>query len=104
MEDCNKVCSPIVPGCKRVRDEAGKTTDATSYKQMIGCLMYLLATRPDMIFAVCLAARYMEKPTELHVTAIKRILRYLRSSQLLHYQPLKLSLSLLLPVPVKEYG
>ncbi|MCI45101.1 hypothetical protein A2U01_0066340, partial [Trifolium medium] len=47
---------------------------------MLGCLMYLLATRPDMTFSVCLAARYMERPTELHVAAVKRILRYLKGN------------------------
>jgi hypothetical protein len=80
MESCNQVCSPIVPGCKLVKDEKGKATDATLYKQMIGCLMYLLATRPDMTFSVCLAARYMDRPTEMHVAAVKRILRYLKGT------------------------
>jgi hypothetical protein len=80
MEDCNGVCSPIVPGCKLVKDEKGKATDATMYKKMIGCLMYLLATRPDMTYSVCLAARYMERPTELHVAAVKRIMRYLKAT------------------------
>ncbi|PNX62918.1 type I inositol 145-trisphosphate 5-phosphatase 12-like protein [Trifolium pratense] len=47
---------------------------------MIGCLMYLLATRPDMTFAVCLAARYMERPTEMHVAVVKRIMRYLKGT------------------------
>ncbi|CAJ2635931.1 unnamed protein product [Trifolium pratense] len=47
---------------------------------MIGCLIYLLATRPDMTFAVCLAARYMERPTEMHVVVVKRIMRYLKGT------------------------
>ncbi|MCI04240.1 copia-type polyprotein, partial [Trifolium medium] len=80
MEDCNKVCSPILHGCKLVKDENGRATDATTYKQMIGCLMYLLATRPDMAFSVCLAARYMERPTEIHLAVVKRILRYLKGT------------------------
>ncbi|MCI16949.1 copia-type polyprotein, partial [Trifolium medium] len=80
MQDCNKVCSPIVPGCKLVKDENGKVADATVYKQMIGCLMYLLATRPDMAFSVCLAVRYMERPTDMHVAAIKRVMRYLKGT------------------------
>jgi hypothetical protein len=63
-----------------VKDETGKASDATLYKQMIGCLMYLLATRPDMTFSVCLAARYMERPTEMHVAAVKRVLRYLKGT------------------------
>ncbi|GAU45313.1 hypothetical protein TSUD_300420 [Trifolium subterraneum] len=80
MEECNKVCSPIVPGCRLVKDENGKAANTTEYKQMIGCLMYLLATRPDLTFSVCLAARYMERPTEMHVAAVKRILRYLKGT------------------------
>jgi hypothetical protein len=42
--------------------------------------MYLLATRPDLAFFVCLVARYMERPIELHVAAVKRILRYLKGT------------------------
>ncbi|KAK2451463.1 putative mitochondrial protein [Trifolium repens] len=63
-----------------IKDEAGKAIDATLYKQMIGCLMYMLATRPDMAYSVCLTARYMERPTEMHVAAVKRILRYLKGT------------------------
>ncbi|GAU51565.1 hypothetical protein TSUD_244720 [Trifolium subterraneum] len=48
--------------------------------EMIDCLMYLLATRPDLAFSVCLAARYMERPTEMHVVAFKRVLRYLKGT------------------------
>ncbi|PNX77904.1 hypothetical protein L195_g033876 [Trifolium pratense] len=47
---------------------------------MIGCLMYLLATRLDMNFAVCLAARYMERLTEMHVAVVKSIMRYLKGT------------------------
>jgi hypothetical protein len=80
MEQCNKVCSPIVPGTKLVRDESGRAVNATEYKQMIGCLMYLLATRPDMAFSVCLASRYMERQTEMHMATVKRIMRYLKGT------------------------
>ncbi|GAU44848.1 hypothetical protein TSUD_112220 [Trifolium subterraneum] len=80
MEACNGVGSPIVPGNKLTKDENGKLVDATKYKQMVGCLMYLLATRPDLAYSVCLIARYMDKPTEIHSAAAKRILRYLKGS------------------------
>lgn len=80
MEQCNMVCNPIVPGNKLSRDESRKSVDSTNFKQMVGCLMYLLATRPDLTYVVCLIARYMEKPTELHFAAAKRILRYLKDS------------------------
>ncbi|KAK2452968.1 putative mitochondrial protein [Trifolium repens] len=80
MENCNKVCSPIVPGCRLSKNENGKATDASEYKQMMGCLMYLLASRPDLAFSVCLVARYMDRPTEIHVAAVKRIMRYLKGT------------------------
>jgi hypothetical protein len=63
MEGCNKVCSPIVTGCKLVKNENGRASDEKSYKQMVGSLMYLLATRPDLAYSVCLVARFMERPT-----------------------------------------
>ncbi|XP_045831624.1 secreted RxLR effector protein 161-like [Trifolium pratense] len=47
---------------------------------MVGCLMYLLATRPDLAYSVCLVARFMDRPTEMHVVAIKRIMRYLKGT------------------------
>jgi hypothetical protein len=80
MEVCNMVCSPIVPGNRLTKDESGKSVDSTKYKQIVGCLMYLLATRPDLAFSVCLIARYMERPTEMHLAAAKRILRYLKGT------------------------
>jgi hypothetical protein len=80
MSECNSVNNPLVPGCKLQKDETGKASDATNYKQMVGCLMYLLATIPDMAFSVCLVARFMERPTEIHVADVKRILRYLKGT------------------------
>lgn len=47
---------------------------------MIGSLMYLTATRPDLMYSVGLASRYMERPTEAHLMAIKRILRYVKGT------------------------
>ncbi|CAJ2667599.1 uncharacterized mitochondrial protein AtMg00810-like [Trifolium pratense] len=75
MEHCNAVSSPIVTGCKLVKNEAGKASDETHYKQMVGSLMYLLATRPDLAYSVCLVARFMERPIEIHIAAVKRIMR-----------------------------
>ncbi|CAJ2650469.1 unnamed protein product [Trifolium pratense] len=80
MENCNKVCSPIVPGNRLMKDENGKTVDATVYRQLTGSLMYLLATRPDLAFSVCLIAIYMERPTKLNLAAAKRVLRYIQDT------------------------
>ena len=78
MDKCNSVHNPIVPGCKLMRDENGVRVDNSRYKQVIGSLMYLTATRPNIMFVVSLLSRYMEHPTELHLQAAKRVLRYLK--------------------------
>ncbi|MCI15187.1 copia-type polyprotein, partial [Trifolium medium] len=49
--EVNQICSLIVPGCKLVKNENSEATDATTYKQMVGCLMYLLASRPDLAYS-----------------------------------------------------
>ena len=54
--------------------------DSTFYKQVMGSLMYLTATRPDVMFVVSLISRYMANPIELHLQAAKRILRYLKGT------------------------
>ncbi|GJX18139.1 retrovirus-related pol polyprotein from transposon TNT 1-94 [Tanacetum coccineum] len=58
----------------------GKPIDATLYHGMIGSFMYLTSSRPDVIYAVCLCARYQEKPTEKHLQAVKMIFRYLKGT------------------------
>lgn len=80
MKHCNSAYNPIVPGCKLSKDGSGAVVDATMYKQMVGSLMYLTATRPDLMYSVCLISRYMEKPTEMHLQAVKKILRYLKGT------------------------
>nr|GFD51153.1 uncharacterized mitochondrial protein AtMg00810-like [Tanacetum cinerariifolium] len=58
----------------------GTSIDATKYRSMIGALMYLTSSRPDIIYATCLCARYEAKPTEKHLKEVKRIFRYLRGT------------------------
>ncbi|CAL9016687.1 unnamed protein product [Prunus brigantina] len=77
MRECNSVKNPIVPGSKLTREGGGKKVDATQFKQLVGSLMYLTATRPDLTYSVCLISRYMADPTEEHLLAAKRLLRYL---------------------------
>lgn len=80
MGECNSVKNPIVPGSKLTREVGGKKVDATQFKQLIGSLMYLTATRPDLMYSVCLISRYMADPTEEHLLAAKRVLRYLKGT------------------------
>ena len=63
MLESNEVSSPIIPGVKISKDKDGTPVDETYFKQLVGSLMYLTATRPDMMFVTCLVSRYMAKPT-----------------------------------------
>jgi hypothetical protein len=67
MDRSNPVHNPIVLGCKLSKDEDGVKVDSTFYKQVVGSLMYLTATRPDVMFVVSLISRYMANPTKLHL-------------------------------------
>nr|GEV53147.1 hypothetical protein [Tanacetum cinerariifolium] len=60
------------------KDETGKDVDLHLYRSMIGSLMYLTASRPDIMFAVCAYARHQVTPKECHLHAVKRIFRYLK--------------------------
>ncbi|KAA3465200.1 Retrovirus-related Pol polyprotein from transposon TNT 1-94 [Gossypium australe] len=70
----------ISPGFKLSKGEDGVKVDKTYYKQVVGSLMYLNATRPNMMFVVSLASRYMVNPTKQHLQVVKRALRYLKGT------------------------
>ena len=61
-------------------DEGGKYVDSKLYRSMIGSFLYLTASRPDIMFTVCLCARYQSCPKESHLLAVKRIFRYLKDT------------------------
>nr|GEV54766.1 putative ribonuclease H-like domain-containing protein [Tanacetum cinerariifolium] len=61
-------------------DHNGTPIDATKYRNMIDALMYLTSSRPDIVHATCLCARYQAKPTEKNLKEVKRIFRYLRGT------------------------
>ena len=80
MMESREVSSPMVPGSKLSKDENGIRIDESYFKQIIGSLMYLSSTRPDLVYSVSLISRYMSNPTETHLQAAKRILRYLKGT------------------------
>ena len=81
MKMCNPVTTPTEYGLKLLKNPEGRKVDSTFYKQIVGSLMYLTATRPDIMYAVSLISRFMECPTEIHLLAAKRILRYLQGTR-----------------------
>ncbi|GKC90729.1 retrovirus-related pol polyprotein from transposon TNT 1-94 [Tanacetum coccineum] len=79
MTSCDIIGTPMAT--KHLdADLIGTPVDQTIYRSMVGELMYLTASRPDIIHATCYCARYQAKPTEKHLTAVKRIFRYLRNT------------------------
>nr|GEX09422.1 retrovirus-related Pol polyprotein from transposon TNT 1-94 [Tanacetum cinerariifolium] len=80
MESYDPVGTPMEIKDKLDLDQNGTPIDATKYRSMIGALMYLTSSRPDIVYATCLCARYQAKPTEKHLKEVKRIFRYLRGT------------------------
>ncbi|KAJ9536611.1 hypothetical protein OSB04_un000212 [Centaurea solstitialis] len=80
MSSCNSIGTPMAMGNKIGPDHEGKDVDLRTYRGMVGSLMYLTASRPDIMFATCVCARYQAKPKESHLAAVKRIFRYLKGT------------------------
>lgn len=80
MEDCKLVSTPMTTGCKLSKDDKLKEVDQKLYRSMIGSLLYVTASRPDVMHVVGLVARFQDNPKETHVLAIKRIFRYLKET------------------------
>ncbi|GJY83816.1 putative ribonuclease H-like domain-containing protein [Tanacetum coccineum] len=70
--------TPMEPNKALVKDEEADSVDVHLYRSMIGSLMYLTASRPDIMFAVCACARFQVTPKMSHLHAVKRIFRYLK--------------------------
>ena len=71
------MATPMSIGCYLDRDEFGQPVDEKQYRGMIGSLLYLYASRPDIMFSVCMCARFQSNPKFSHLIAVKRIIRYL---------------------------
>ncbi|KAK6160246.1 hypothetical protein DH2020_003627 [Rehmannia glutinosa] len=81
MEEKSSVKIPMNTSVKMDMDADGKPVDQTRYRALIGSLLYLTASRPDITFAIGVCARFQSAPKESHMTAAKRILRYLKGCQ-----------------------
>ncbi|GJS29919.1 retrovirus-related pol polyprotein from transposon TNT 1-94 [Tanacetum coccineum] len=80
METCDLVDTSMVEKSKLDEDPQRKVVDPIRYCRMIGTLMYLTSSRPDLVFVVCMCDRYQTKPTEKHLHAVKRIFRCLKGT------------------------
>ncbi|GJR23542.1 retrovirus-related pol polyprotein from transposon TNT 1-94 [Tanacetum coccineum] len=80
MDSCDPVDTPMVDRLKLDEDPLGIPVDQTRFRSMVGSLMYLTASRPNLVFAVCMCARYQASPTKKHLKALKRVILYLRGT------------------------
>ena len=81
MDKTSSKPTPMSTSVHLEKDDNGKDFDEKLYRSMIGSLLYLTASRPDIMMSVCLCARFQAKPKESHQRAVKRILRYLSSTR-----------------------
>ena len=80
MQDCKPIDTPLPGGWRKEDATSTKVVDATVYRQLVGSLMYLVNTRPDICYAVNQLSQAMVKPTKLFWKAGKHVLRYLRGT------------------------
>ncbi|GJX18254.1 hypothetical protein Tco_0219086 [Tanacetum coccineum] len=80
IEDSKPMKTPMSTETKLTRDEEGESVDNTKYRGMIGSLLYLTTSRPDIMFSVCLCARFQEDPKTSYLEAVKRIFRYIKGT------------------------
>ena len=80
LEEVKAKSTPMGSSIKLDMDEKGKQVDQTKYRGMIDSLLYLTACRPDIMYSVCLCARFQACSKESHLNAIKRIFRYLKGT------------------------
>ncbi|GJW20038.1 retrovirus-related pol polyprotein from transposon TNT 1-94 [Tanacetum coccineum] len=80
MDKCDSIGTPMATTPKLDTDLSGTPIDQTNYQSIIGSLMYLTYSIPDLVQALCYYACYQERPTEKHIKEVKRIFRYLKKT------------------------
>ncbi|XP_026410095.1 uncharacterized protein LOC113305228 [Papaver somniferum] len=80
MDDAKPMATPMEAGLKLLKDEGKLLKDPTLYRQLVGSLIYLTITRPDILYAVGVVSQFMEKPCVSHWIAAKRVLRYVKGT------------------------
>jgi hypothetical protein len=80
MEDSSTVSTPMVVGCKLSKDDISPDVDQRSYRSMIGSLLYITASHPDIMQVVGMVGRFQSAPKQSHLVAVKRIFKYLKGT------------------------
>ena len=82
MMDYKSMATPMVSNLKKIHETTSgiDPVDSTMYRQLIGSLLYLVHTRPDICFAVNALSQFMTDPRHVHWVAAKHVLRYLHGT------------------------
>ncbi|KAI5334234.1 hypothetical protein L3X38_024367 [Prunus dulcis] len=80
LTDCKPVSTPLVATEKLIKDDGSGAADEENYRKLVGSLLYLTATRPDVMYAASLLARYMHGLSNKHYGTAKRVLRYVKGT------------------------
>ena len=80
MGNCKSAPTPLVQNMKLSKEDGAEKIDASLYRSLIGSLLYLTASRPDLMYSASLLSRFMQSPSKTHFIAAKRVLRYLRGT------------------------
>ena len=81
MEDCKPILTPMVTGCKLSIDDSSKDVDQRLYRSMIGSLLYVIVSPPDVMQEVGQVARFQAAPKDSHIIVVKRILWYRKGTE-----------------------
>ena len=76
MDNAAHSRTPIAANVKLMNDPSGESVDVTLYRSMIGCLLYLTTSRPDIAFSVGVCSRFQSNPKVSHLNAVNRIIKY----------------------------
>ena len=80
MEKCKAMATPLFVNEKLSNNDANSKVDASVYRRLIGSLLYLLATKPNIMFAASLFSSFMHSPSQTHYSVAKQVLRYIKGT------------------------
>jgi len=80
MDNCKPTATPMNQKDKFSKEDGTARVDEEKFRSLIGCLLYLTATRPDILYATSILYRFMHCPTKIYMRAAKRILRYIKGT------------------------
>ena len=80
LESCKEVATLLAQNEKILKNDGEKLEEPSAYRRLVGNLLYLTATKPDLMFLVGLLSRFMSSPSNVHMGVAKRVLKYVRGT------------------------